>query len=226
MDLRHCGNAIGGDLKVSGGLANFRRPALHRQQARHELKAVHHPVVDLLGHQIRLADRTAGRESELELIHHHRGEVLQVLDLLLLDRAGFLVYHAQSAQVVTVAGRQRNRRIKAQAEVSGDERVGQRTGVGSGILDQIRRIAQNGRRAQSGFAVYLLHGQAMVRLEPDAVFVNDADNGDRNSEPASGQRRDAVERAVGRTVENVVTPNRGYALSLVGRKNGGDSHEL
>ncbi len=51
-DSRH---TIGGQLKVGRGLFSARRSALHRQQAGYELQAVHHSVVNFLGHQVGLA---------------------------------------------------------------------------------------------------------------------------------------------------------------------------
>jgi hypothetical protein len=78
------------------------------------------------------------------------------------------------------------------------------------------RIAE----AEARRAVDLVDDEAVMRLEPDAVVVDDADDRDRDLEAARRERGDAVEGAVGRRVEDVVSADGGEPGRLV-RRHGG-----
>ena len=69
--------------------------------------------------------------------------------------------------------------------------------------------------AQPRIASDLLHRYAVVRFEPDAVVIHNADDGDRHLETAGGDGSDPVERSVRRRVEYVATLYRSNALRLV-----------
>ena len=57
-----------------------------------------------------------------------------------------------------------------------------------------------------------------MRLEPDPVRINDADDGDRNGKDPSGDPRDPVEGAVRRGIKYVVTADSREPLCLLGRE--------
>src|SRR5438445_502106 len=61
----------------------------------------------------------------------------------------------------------------------------------------------------------------MVGPEPNAVVIDDADNGNRNIKSTRCNGRDPVERAVRRGVQNIVTPYRFDAMRFVLRDDNG-----
>src|SRR4051812_33749373 len=61
----------------------------------------------------------------------------------------------------------------------------------------------------------------MVRLEPDAVVIDDADDGNWNIESSGCNGRDPVECAVRRCIQNIVTSYSFAALGLVLRNDNG-----
>jgi hypothetical protein len=48
----------------------------------------------------------------------------------------------------------------------------------------------------------------MMRLEPDTVAIDEADDRDRDIEQIRGQRGDAVASSFGRSIENLVAHHR------------------
>jgi hypothetical protein len=97
--------------------------------------------------------------------------------------------------------------VEAQSEVAGDERIGEGADVVLGVRQQEWVFAQDRRSAEAGLAVDLRRVEPVMRLEPDAVVIDEADDRDRNREKIGREVRDAVERAVGRRVENIISPD-------------------
>ena len=64
----------------------------------------------------------------------------------------------------------------------------------------------------------------MVRLEPDAVVIHQADDGDRYPEQIRSHRREVVERSVRRRIEDVIPPQCVQAFRLVWRQHGARVH--
>jgi hypothetical protein len=62
----------------------------------------------------------------------------------------------------------------------------------------MRQPRKNRRRTQAGVTAYLFYVQTMVRLEPNPVVIDDADNRDRNVKPPGCNGGDAVKCASGR----------------------------
>src|SRR6476620_12069591 len=85
----------------------------------------------------------------------------------------------------------------------------------------MREPRKNRRRTQAGLTAYLFYVQTMVRLEPDAVVIDDADNRDRNVKPPRGNGGDAVKCAIGRSIEDIIAPYRRHSLRFVFGKNAG-----
>src|SRR4051812_43142816 len=70
-------------------------------------------------------------------------------------------------------------------------------------------------------AIYF-NRQAMVRLEPNAVVINDADDRNRNIKSSRCNCRDPVKSAVRWGVQNIVTPYSFDALGFVLRDDHGE----
>ena len=129
-----------------------------------------------------------------------------------------VVGDAQRPEGVAVDARERDARVGLQPEVAGDQRValgvvGLRARPG---CTPARRSDDRG--AEPGVAPDLAGVEPEVRLEPDPVPVDDAHRRDRHVEHARGERRDAVEGALRRRVEQVVAVQRREPRLLVGRR--------
>src|SRR3546814_4084053 len=98
--------------------------ALHAEQARDELQAVHDAVVDLLFHELGPHGGMPRGNAKLHLVHDKGGQVFKIVDLILANGVRLLIDHAQSSQSEPVAGGQRNARIEAPAEFTGNKRIG------------------------------------------------------------------------------------------------------
>ena len=68
--------------------------------------------------------------------------------------------------------------IELNAGITCDERVGARARVTSRVGDEPRALLQDARRAQAKVTFDVLDTDAVTRLEPNAVVVDDADDGD------------------------------------------------
>jgi hypothetical protein len=172
-DRRH---SVGRDTKLLRGVGHTGKAALHQQHCRDELKAVHHPVIDFAGHQLGMRQGPARRYPEFQLIHHDRRQILQILDLILVDGARLGVDDAQRSKIKAVARAQRYTRVKPQAQLAGNERVCQGTGIDLCVVQDVDVRRQYRGRAQTRVAGNLVRGGAVVRLEPDAVVIDHADD--------------------------------------------------
>jgi hypothetical protein len=63
----------------------------------------------------------------------------------------------------------------------------------------------------------LRHVKAVVGLEPDAVVIDEANDGNRHAKESGRNGRDPVKRAVGRCVKDFVSLHRGKAAGLTFR---------
>ena len=95
---------------------------------------------------------------------------------MILNGTGLLIDHAKSAEAVTVTGRKRDSGIKAKAELSRNQRICQGPRVYAGIFDEIGCIFHDRGGTQARLSVDLLHMDAMMRLEPNAIFIDDTDD--------------------------------------------------
>ena len=66
---------------------------------------------------------------------------------------------------------------------------GQRTRIGSGVANVIDVRRKYGRCAQPWLASGLTYVETMVRLEPNAVVIHKADNGNRHPKQSRGHCR-------------------------------------
>ena len=112
---------------------------------------------------------------------------------------------------------QGNADIEAQAELPRHQRIGHRMHV----LARVEQIRGSSRRIaeahRPGTAIDLRHIDAVMRLEPDAIVIDDADDRNRHLEDPRRHGGDAVEGAVRRRVQNVVAPDGGEPARLIGR---------
>ena len=84
------------------------------------------------------------------------------------------------------------------------QRIGERPWVGSGIVHDPRALLQNAGRTQAGLPTDLLDVEAVAGLEPDAVVVDDGDDGDRHAQELRGQGGNVVEGAVRTRIQDVI----------------------
>src|SRR3546814_7584617 len=110
--------------------------------------------------------------AKLHLVHDKGGQVFKIVDLILANGVRLLIDHAQSSQSEPVAGGQRNARIEAQAEFTGNKRIGKGAWIDRCILQYVWIGRQDRGRAQAGLTIDLLNRQTMVRFEPDSVSVD------------------------------------------------------
>jgi len=119
---------------------------------------------------------------------------------------------AERAEVEAVVRAQRCRGVEAETELSGDQRVGDGANVLQRVADVMDRGRQDRGGAQAGGAVDLRLVDAVARLEPDAVVVDQAHQGDRHAEQIGRHRGDVIESSVRRRVEDLVAVQRREAL--------------
>src|SRR3546814_4175976 len=103
--------------------------------------------------------------AKLHLVHDKGGQVFKIVDLILANGVRLLIDHAQSSQSEPVAGGQRNARIEAQAEFTGNKRIGKGAWIDRCILQYVWIGRQDRGRAQAGLTIDLLNRPTMVRFE-------------------------------------------------------------
>jgi hypothetical protein len=127
------------------------------------------------------------------------------------------VDHAQRAE--RLAARRHQRRAGVEADVGlGDEQgiVGEAR-IGSGVRHDEQTALEDGVPAERHRARRLGEICADARLEPLAMLVDERQQRDRRLADERRQRRQIVERLLGRGIEDVVTAERLEAARLVGR---------
>src|SRR3546814_13797371 len=88
--------------------------------------------------------------AKLHLVHDKGGQVFKIVDLILANGVRLLIDHAQSSQSEPVAGGQRNARIEAQAEFTGNKRLGKVAWNDRSILKHVLLGSRDRGRAQAG----------------------------------------------------------------------------
>ena len=159
-------------------------------------------VIDLAGQDLGPRGGVAGGQAQFEPVGDQRGQGREMAKLLLVDLSSLLVDHAERAQVMSVVRGERHTGEEAQAELAADHRLHGR---------------ERGARTPSDFGLV----EAMVRLEPQPVAVEEADDGNRCIEEIGGQRRDAVERHLGRRIEDLVAPYMRQTMGVIIRSRDG-----
>jgi hypothetical protein len=201
-------------------------------------------VIVLAGHDHRLGGGATGRQAHLELIHHDRRQRLELADTPGVDRYGLAVHHAQRAEIEAVGGAQRHGDAKPPPGFTqdvgagdgakfGDSNVGRASVGGSnvgrpdvGLRTGWKREADRGQHGVAcRSALDFGRRETMMRLEPDAVAVGEADDRDRDVEQIRGQRGDAVAGGFGRSIEDLVAHQRRKARAFVVHRHGGGGYE-
>src|SRR6185295_6721234 len=139
----------------------------------------------------------------------------EMRDILAVGGARHGVENAEGAEVEPIMGTQGNAQIELDAGPSRDQRVGKRADIRLGIADDPGVLLENARGAEAKVTVDLLHVDTLLGFEPDAVVVNDADDGDRNLEQASGDRRYPVERPIRWRIKDVIAADGCQPLRLI-----------
>lgn len=87
-------------------------------------------------------------------------------------------------------------RIKPPAEFARDELVGTSSTIRLCVGDDPRLVLEDCRSAKTKFAFNLGHVQPVSTLEPDPIFIDDADQSDRHRQKMRRQLDNLVERCV------------------------------
>ncbi len=119
-------------------------------------------------------------------------------------------------------GDERRGSIEAKTEGTSDEGIGKGAGVSDGVFDDVGGIGENGGGAEARGTWDLRGIHAVFGFEPDAVFIDEGDEGDGGFEEVGGQGADAVEGAIRGSVEDIEAAERGESgdFVIVGRSSG------
>ena len=150
------------------------------------------------------------------MIHDDRCQVFQLVNLLLVDGSHFPVEDTQGAEVVAIKRSQWYGSIETQAKLSRNQGISQRPNIDSGVFQDIWIVTEDCGCAKSRTAIDLVYRNPVVRFEPDAIGINDADNGDRHIKSPSRHCGDPVgAHTVRRRVKDIVPAHSCHARSLV-----------
>ena len=185
MHARHGEDPVRGDGELAGRFRSLDRPALQVEQARDQLQAVHGAMVYFAGQEVGARGGVDGSAPQLEPVGDECGQRREVVELAHVGPARPTVDHAQRPEVISFGRRHRSADEEAESQFAPDHRLHGRNG---------------GPRTPAHFRCV----DAVVRLEPQPVGIEEADDRDGGVEQARGQRRDAVEGDLGGRVENVV----------------------
>jgi hypothetical protein len=150
-------------------------------------------------------------------------EHAQRVQLLRGQLARDAVDDAERAQRVAVFGDERRARVEADAGIGGDERVVAEALVAPRVRDDEQAGLPDGVRAEGRLARRLGDVQPDARLEPLAVVIDEADQGDGRLAELRREARDVVERLLGLRVEHAALAERPEPRGLV--LCDGSSHE-
>ena len=171
---------------------------------RDDLQVIDHAVVVV---KPGAAVKHALAASRLELSHRQRREIFQATQLRLTDAGSRLrIDHAQSPELEAFARDQRHARIEADPGLAGDQRIAREPLVLMCIGHQQYPVLQDGMSAERHIPGRLCGVQAMVRLEPLPVVIDQRDQRDRCPEQVAGQAGDAIEGLLRCRVEYVQAP--------------------
>jgi hypothetical protein len=126
-----------------------------------------------------------------------------------------VVDDAERAEIEAIMRMKGDARVEAQPELSSHQGVDQRAWISLGIRYDPRLVVEDRRGAKARTARDLTRVNAVVRFEPDAVVINDADDRDGNLEVARREARDTIKCSVWRCVEDVVAPYNSQTLSVL-----------
>src|SRR5665811_29116 len=156
-------------------------------------------------------------QSQFQFVDHDRCQITQRCDVIRGRFASFTVDNAQRAKVKTIMGCQRYSQIEAQPERPNDQRISKGTWITCGVRDQPWFVLQNCRRTEPWIAAGLLGVQTVVRLKPDPIRVDNADDRDWGIYQPCSQNGDSVKSAIRRRVQNIVAADSIHAPCLVRR---------
>ena len=141
-------------------------------------------------------EKISCRQPQFKLIHHQRRKIDKSGCLLLADQSRESIDHVDSSEPVAIVGYQRRSCVKTKPQLSGDQRVRQRTGIDSGVCYHVAVILQDCRCAQPREPIDLVDIQAVTGLEPDPILVNYGNRRYRSPEKACGKPCYPVECSV------------------------------
>ncbi len=133
-------------------------------------------MVDLLEQKLQLADGPFGRETQFQFVHDNGGEVAKLSDLLLGDRTRFPVDDAERPQAMAIPGPERNAGIEPEPKIAGNQRVRQGPRISLRIRKDPWIVVEDCRGAKPRPPGDFIHFESMMRLEPDPIRVNYADD--------------------------------------------------
>ena len=126
-----------------------------------------------------------------------------------------VVDNAQRAEGVAAGVDQWRARVEAHVLRAGCEWIAFKARIQHGIGHHERLVLQNGVCTERQFTRCLPHGQAMVRLEPLSVCVDEAHQGDRRPADRGRDGSEIVERLFRVGVENCVSSQGLKALGFI-----------
>ena len=160
----------------------------------------------------------AGGVAELHLGDHLVAEDAQGGELLAVEAPGDAVDDTEGAELEAVAGDQGGAGVEANVRVTDDQRIVGEARVGAGVRHLEDVVLQDGVGAEGERPRGLGGGQADARLEPLAMLVDEADQGDRCAADLAGELGEAVEGLLRRGVEDRVAQEGAQAGPLVVRQ--------
>jgi hypothetical protein len=140
------------------------------------------------------------------------GQVAQRGLVLGSELARPAVHHAERAEPAAIRRGQWHAGVETDHRLAGDQRIVQEARIDRGVLDHHHAVLADRMAAEIAETVGLRDIKAMARLEPLAVGIDQADQGDRDVEQAGGKTRDTVETLLGRRVEDVQAEQHLQAL--------------
>ena len=149
------------------------------------------------------ADRIdpAERMLQLDLCHRHRGQIAQRRHLVGGHGARLVAQHAQRAQTIAIAGRERRAGVETGARTR--ELARRIIGMVEEIGDHQRLGRLGDFRTRRAAAIEFGIVEADAGFEPLPVFVGQRDRGHRQAKDLAGHPGDPVEALAGGAVEDV-----------------------
>ena len=134
---------------------------------------------------------------------------------------GLGVDDAQGAQAEVIGRDQRRASIKAGVGCDGDQGIFGEQRILRGVVDHINIVAFDGMGAEGPLARRLGGADAIARLEPLPVAVDERDQRDWHADQLGGDLGDLVEIPLGRGIENLVLGQFAEAAGFGVRRGGG-----
>ena len=156
--------------------------------------------------------------AQLELVHDDRREVREHLALGRREIARPVIDELEAADVVALGRADGGARVEAHARLARHERARREARVSRDVGDDEDVGARYGRVAERERARRGGQREAVARLRPGALAVDEDDGDGRHAEEPRRERRDAIELGLGRRVEDAVTTERRDSTLLVFRR--------